>query len=76
MDRSELKARLVAENFNTDACGIGGPLPPCEGLILEQVNGQWKIEHLERGMRRELARFDWEEDACNHMYELLSKHFR
>ena len=76
MIRSELKARLVTEGFEPSSYSIDGPLPQFEGLVLEHTGKQWTIEHFERGMRRELARFDREEEACAHMYGLLLKHFR
>lgn len=76
MRAEELKQRLAAERFRSDVYSIDGPLPSYEGLILEKKGTRWKIDHFERGLRRELESFDTEEQACEKMYELLVKHFR
>jgi len=76
MTVAELKVRLRNEGISPDAYSIGGPLPKYEGLILEVSNDRWKIEHFERGIRRELETFSSEEKACERMYDLLMKHFR
>lgn len=76
MNKDELKARLKAEGFDQRSYSIDGPLPPFEGIVLGHIDGQWRIEHFERGMRRELACFEREDEACTHMYDLLLKHFR
>ena len=76
MTAQELKIRLKLEGFRSDVYSINGPLPSYEGLILETSNGQWKIEHFERGVRRELESFASEQQACDRMYELLTEHFR
>ncbi len=76
MNKSDLTAKLTADGFEPGSYSIDGPSPHFEGLVLEHNGGQWTIEHFERGMRRELARFDREEEACAHMYGLLLKHFR
>ncbi|HYQ28862.1 MAG TPA: hypothetical protein VER04_16635 [Polyangiaceae bacterium] len=76
MKVQELKSRLKLEGFSSDLYSINnGPLPSYEGLILSRSNGQWKIEHFERGIRRELETFASEEQACDRMYELLMEHF-
>lgn len=72
----ELKARLVSEGLDPRVYSIGGSLPNYEGLVLEESGGRWKIEHFERGIRRDLESFTGEEEACQRMYELLTKHFR
>jgi hypothetical protein len=76
MKATELKRRLAAEGFRKDVYGIDGSLPSYEGLILERTETGWKIDHFERGMRRELEAFSTEEQACQRMYELLIEHFR
>lgn len=76
MNKRELEARLVREGFRSDVYSIDGPLPSYEGLILEASHGQWRIEHFERGARRELERFATEEQACDRMYTLLADHFK
>jgi hypothetical protein len=72
----DLKQRLAAEGFRSDVYCIDGPLPSYEGLILEKSGTMWRIEHFERGVRRELESFGTEERACERMYELLVEHFR
>lgn len=72
----ELRRRLQNEGFRPDVYSIESPLPPHEGLILERVDAAWKIDHFERGVRRELHRFTSEDEACDRMYELLAAHFR
>ena len=76
MNVSQLKARLQQEGFSQNTYSIDGPLPPHEGLILTNVGKTWKIEHFERGVRRELESFNNEEEACARLYELLTTHFR
>jgi hypothetical protein len=76
MTVSDLKARLVREGFRPDVYSINGQLPSYEGLILEGSGIRWKIDHFERGVRRELESLTSEEAACDRMYELLCKHFR
>lgn len=76
MNKTELKARLVKEGFSANAYSIDGPLPSYEGLILETSGAGWRIEHFERGIRRELDSFTSEQQACDRMYELLVRHFR
>lgn len=76
MKISELKDRLQREGFTPDVYSIDGPLPAHEGLILEKLDALWTIYHIERGIRRELAFFTNEEEACDRMYELLTAHFR
>lgn len=76
MNTSQLKARLQKEGFRPGTYSIGGPLPAHEGLILTNVGHKWKIEHFERGVRRELESFTDEDEACGRMYELLQEHFR
>jgi hypothetical protein len=75
MNTSELKTRLQQERFRPDVYSIGGPLPAHEGLILRKVGNTWKIEHFERGIRRELESITTEDAACARMYELLKSHF-
>lgn len=75
MNGDDLKRRLVAEGFRSDVYSIDGPLPSYEGLILERTGTTWKVEYFERGIRRELASFSTEEQACERMYELLVEHF-
>ena len=76
MNKTELKARLVKEGFDANAYCIDGPLPSYEGLILETAGAKWRIDHFERGIRRELESFASEQQACDRMYELLARHFR
>lgn len=76
MNTTQLKARLASEGFKESAYGIDGSLPAFEGLILEQRGARWRIEHFERGIRRELESFASESQACERMYELLARHFR
>jgi hypothetical protein len=76
MNTTQLKARLISEGFKADVYGIEGSLPAFEGLVLEKHGARWKIEHFERGIRRELDSFTSESEACDRMYELLTKHFR
>jgi hypothetical protein len=76
MTLKELGARLLAEGFRSDVYRLDGSAPPYEGLVLTSGPGWWKIEHCERGMRRELAMLPDEEAACSRMYELLTTHFR
>lgn len=77
MNTKELKMRLAKEGFRPNLYSIDdSPLPGYEGLILERSAERWKIDHFERGMRRELESFSSEEKACQRMYELLQKHFR
>jgi hypothetical protein len=77
MNTVELKMRLAKEGFKPNTYSMdGSPLPGYEGLILERSGERWKIDHFERGMRRELESFASEEEACQRMYELLLKHFK
>ena len=77
MKLHELELRLGKEDFNSDVYSIGGSsLPSYEGLVLQRSGGKWKIEHFERGVRRELGAFDGEEEACERMYELMTEHFK
>lgn len=76
MNVTELKDRLVSEGFSPHVYSANSPLPTYEGLILEQSGDRWRIEHFERGVRRELESFANEGQACERMYELLVKHFR
>lgn len=76
MNKAELKARLIKEGFSASSYSIEGPLPSYEGLILETTGARWRIEHFERGIRRELDSFASEQQACDRMYELLVRHFR
>lgn len=76
MDTEGLRCRLVEEGFPPDLYGLDGSLPSYGGLILERSAGMWRIEHFERGMRRELESFSVEDQACRRMYELLVEHFR
>ncbi len=75
MNADDLKRRLVTEGFRSDVYSIDGPLPSYEGLILQRTGTTWRIEHFDRGMRRVLASFSTEEEACERMYELLVEHF-
>jgi hypothetical protein len=75
MNRIELKAKLESEGVNPTSYSIDGRLPPYEGLILEYSGGMWRIEHFERGMRRELESFVSEHQACDTMYALIHRHF-
>jgi hypothetical protein len=76
VNTSQLQARLRKEGFRPGTYSIGGALPVHEGLILTNVGQEWKIEHFERGVRRELESFTDEDEACRRMYELLQEHFR
>lgn len=76
MNTTQLKTRLASEGFDSNAYGIDGSLPGFEGLVLERCGARRKIEHCERGIRRELESFASEAQACDRMYELLMKHFR
>ena len=76
MRAEELKQRLLLEGFRPSVFSIDGPLPAYEGLILEKTDTTWRIDHFERGVRRELESFNTEEQACERMYELLAAHFR
>lgn len=76
MKRAELKRQLQNEGFKPDTYSIDSALPAHEGLILEMVGGMWTISHFERGVRDRLASLATEDEACDRMYELLSKHFR
>lgn len=76
MTRVELKLRLQKEGFRPDTYSIDSPLPAHEGLILEKVDGVWKIDHFERGVRDTLGLCATEEEACDRMHELMAAHFR
>lgn len=76
MNVTQLKARLQQEGISPGSYSIGGPLPSFEGLVLKQSGDTWTIEHVERGMRRELESHASEAQACARMYELLVQHFR
>ena len=76
MNTAQLKERLTREGFKPNTYSIGGPLPPYAGLILEKSGTLWEIDYFERGMRRRMASFVDEEQACERMYELLMEHFR
>jgi hypothetical protein len=75
LNLADLKSRLVQEGFSSDVYCIGGQLPPYEGLVLEKISGAWKIDHYERGLRRELAPFSSEDEACKRMHELLVRYY-
>jgi hypothetical protein len=77
MTTAELKSKLASTGFKSNVYSIdGSPLPAYEGLILERSGERWKIDHFERGMRRELESFANESEACQRMYELLQEHFQ
>jgi hypothetical protein len=76
MNVAALRERLIREGFRQDVYSLDGSPPAYEGLILTNEGGRWRIEHCERGMRRELAVLEGEEEACERMYELLNAHFR
>jgi len=76
MNVAELRERLLREGFRRDVFSLDGTCPAFEGLVLNNDSGRWRIDHCERGMRREVALLDSEEEACERMYELLVAHFR
>jgi hypothetical protein len=75
VNTAQLQTRLRKEGFNPVNYSIEGPPPPYEGLILSRAGNVWKIEHFERGVRRELESIANEDQACERMYELLKQHF-
>ena len=73
MTRQELKARLDAEGFRSDAYILDGSEPPYEALVLREEGEQWHVYYVERGIWRARGEFDTEHDACVFLYEALCK---
>lgn len=71
MTKSELRARLLAENISQDLYSLDGGLPG-EKLCLSNTGNKWQVYYSERGLKTGLKEFDSEHDACDHFYvELL-----
>lgn len=73
MTKLELEARLQEEGFRQDSYSLNGSTPGYDGLVLVEAHGRWSIQYMERGMASSLGNFSSESDACDRMYELLSK---
>jgi hypothetical protein len=70
MDRSALRDLLDAEGIDPIAYDLEGRSTG-EAYALERAGEGWAVFYSERGRRTGEARFDTEEAACAHLFELL-----
>ena len=75
MTLTELASCLEREGFNPRWYSFDHRYPPSEGFVLEKVSGRWKISFYERGMFREIARFESERDACVFFHARMVEEF-
>ncbi len=72
MDCSELLTVLAREGINPDSYSVDGGHPP-ERYVLDHRAGRWMVYYSERGLESGLVAFDTEDEACNHLLELLRR---
>jgi hypothetical protein len=78
MNRHELISALEAANIDSDRyqiIGIDRYAPYDEGglVLREKEDGSWDVEIYERGVYDFYRRFDSEEEACEYIYQQLTR---
>jgi hypothetical protein len=68
--RDELSLRLTQLGIRPDAYNLSGEATT-ETYILEERYGIWRVFYSERGVESQLAEFETESDACEHLLSLL-----
>lgn len=76
MDRSSLREFLDREHIDPRSYGLDGTagLPAQdreERYFIEQSPSGWSVYYSERGLRSGEQSFHTEDEACNHLLELL-----
>ncbi len=74
MTKNELRERLVRENIPTDAYKLDGGFPNEAFCLCNNVN-IWEVYYSERGQKSMLKQFEFEDDACDYFYKLLTRMF-
>lgn len=72
MDLKKLKTKLDKENISSDAYSLVGG-QPWDKYCIEENYGKWFVYYSERGIRFQEKLFYNEDDACQHLYNLLIK---
>ena len=68
MDRLELTKKLASHGFSDRAISF---VPTNEKYCLLQQDDKWVIYFVERGIETYFQQFDSENDACEHLFNLL-----
>jgi hypothetical protein len=71
----ELGKKLLESHFPDHSYSLDGSTPKyADGaFILNLSDGLWIIEYIERGVRREKARYQDEAAACDEFYRLMKR---
>jgi len=72
MKKSELKRKLIEDGIPRNMYSLDGGLPN-EALCLAKDKRFWEVYYSERGLKRNLGRFESEEEACDYFYELITE---
>lgn len=73
MKKNELRNALMHIGVAPMFYNLDGNGRTDERFCLEFVNNEWSVYYSERGVKTTNIRFSSEEDACQFIYEQLSK---
>ncbi len=70
MMRHELRLKLIENGVPNDVYSLEGGLPS-EAYCLDKHGSFWEVYYSERGIKSGLKKFEFEEQACDYLYELI-----
>jgi hypothetical protein len=71
MNCAELEEILRQRKVDPSAYSLGGGLP-AEKYTLDHAGSKWSVYYSERGQKNDERIFDFEDEACRYLLNLLS----
>ena len=72
MKREELETRFIQEQIPSDLFHLYGGYPN-ESFCLNFNGKDWEVDYSERGLKTGFKTFNYEEEACEYLYNLITR---